>query len=284
MTITTPTRPEPPVPRAGGPTGPAPLPSPAVTTGRVLRSELVKLSSLRSVWAAVLVTALTIIAMGVITTVGTVVQSVPPDGADTPSDPVGGALAGISLAVYPVAALGVLAVTSEYASGTIKATLSAVPRRPLLVRGKVLALVSVTFLVTLVSSLTAFLASAAVLAADHQALSLTDPGAFRAVAGAAGYLTGVGLLASASAWLLRSTAGSLAALFGVLVMLPPLAMLLPSKVATAVIPYLPDTAGQALMQTMPGDLLPPLAGLAVFALYVVLALAGATALLQRRDA
>jgi ABC-2 type transport system permease protein len=71
---------------------------------------------------------------------------------------VGAALTGISLAVYVVATLGVLAVTSEYATGTIKPALAAVPRRGLLVAGKTAVLAGVTLVVTLMATLAAFLA------------------------------------------------------------------------------------------------------------------------------
>jgi len=45
-------------------------------------------------------------------------------------------LAGLALGQLVLAVLGVLVVTSEYSSGTIRATLAAIPRRPLLLAAK----------------------------------------------------------------------------------------------------------------------------------------------------
>jgi hypothetical protein len=115
-------------------------------------------------------------------------------------------------------------------------------------------------------------------------VSLTAPGAARAVIGAALYLTGITLLGAGFGWLLRSTAGALAALFGVLVVLPVIGLLLPRSVGAAVLPYLPDNAGTAIMQLTPGGHLGPWAGLGVFAGYVGLTLVGAAITLRRRDA
>jgi hypothetical protein len=102
--------------------------------------------------------------------------------------------------------------------------------------------------------------------------------------GAALYLTGVGLMAVGLGWLLRSTAGALATLLGVFVLLPVLGLLLPSSIGDVVLPYLPGNAGAAIMQLTPGDQLGPWVGLAVYFGYVFLTLMGATIWLRRRDA
>jgi ABC-type transport system involved in multi-copper enzyme maturation permease subunit len=257
---------------------------PGVTTARVVRSELIKLLSVRSTYFALLGTILAIVGIATFVAVGIVVQETPP-GPGATVDPTGGALSGVSLAVYLVAALGVLMVTGEYSTGTIKATLAAVPRRGTLVRGKVIAAAAVILPVSLASTLIAFLAARTVLSTGDMSISLTTPGVLRAVTGAALYLTAVSLLASGLAWLLRSTAGALATLFGILIVLPVAAYLLPAPVRDDVMAYLPDSAGMAILQTAPSPAqLPPWTGFGVFTAYTALTLIAGAVLLHRRDA
>ena len=251
-----------------------------VTVGRVVASELIKLRTARSMIAALATAGLLVVGAGVFGAVGLVVQEPAPAGAD----PLGGALTGVDPASYAVATLGVLAVTSEYASGTIKTTLAAVPRRGQLVLGKAMALAAVTLVVMFAAVVATFFIAQAVLSTAGMSLSPAAPGVARVLAGSSLYLTGVTLLAAGLGWLLRSTAGALAALFGVLAVLPVIGLFLPERVAAAVVPYLPGNAGTAVMQLAPGGQLPAWAGLAVFAGYVTLTLAAATAVLRRRDA
>ncbi|HYN93071.1 MAG TPA: ABC transporter permease [Pilimelia sp.] len=254
---------------------------PAVTVRRVLLAELIKLRSVRSTTYALLTTVLAIAGLAVFAAVGATVQAGAPEGPD----PTGGSLAGLSLAGYVIAALGVLAVTAEYRTGTIASTLAAVPRRGTVLVAKALAVAGVVFPVTVASTVGAFVAVRAVLATAGIDISLGEPGVLRAVVGGALYLTVVALLGSGLGWLLRSTAGALAALFGVLILLPVAALLLPAGLRAAVLPYLPDSAGMAIVQTTPADgQLAPWTGFAVFSAYAAGTLLAAAWALRRRDA
>jgi ABC-2 type transport system permease protein len=256
-----------------------------VTTARVVHAELVKLRTVRSTVSMVAATAASLVGMGAFAAVGTVVGDAPPAGlADPTTDPTAGSLSGVGLAVFFVAALGVLPVTGEYSSGTVRATLAAVPGRRRLVAGKTMAVAATALAVTLASTLGSFLVARAIVATDGVTASLGQPGVARAVVGAALYLTLVAVLATGLAWLLRSAAGALAAVFGVLFLLPVVGLLLPAPVAAAVLPYLPNNAGTAIMQLSDGGQLGPWTGLAVFAGYAAATLAAAVALLRRRDA
>jgi hypothetical protein len=83
----------------------------------------------------------------------------------------------------------------------------------------------------------------------------------------------------------RNTGGAIAALFGLLLVLPLLAQALPNSLQHNVSKYLPMLAGTAGMNTTPGDdRLPPWTGLGIFALYVVVALGIGLYVLRRRDA
>jgi len=254
-----------------------------ISIGRVTHAELIKLLTVRSSYSALLTTVLALIGIGAFTAFGATLQRTAP-GGEAAVDPTGGALTGVNLAVYIVAALGVLAVTSEYSTGTIKATLAAVPNRSILVWAKVLAVASTVLLVALPSTVIAFFAADAVLATAGIKVSLAEPGVLRAVVGAALYLSAVALFASGLGWLLRSTAGALATLFGILVILPVAAYLLPARLRDDVMRYLPDSAGMAILQTAPGPAqLAPWTGFGVFTAYTAITLIAAALVLRRRD-
>ncbi len=251
------------------------------TVDRVAAAELIKLGSVPSMIYAMAVAVGSIIGIGSFTAFGQVRAAAT---ADATADPTGGALTGVSFAVYAIATLGTLAVTSEYGTGTIRPTLVAVPRRSMLVVGKVLALVAATLPLTLASNLIAFVAAKGILATADRSISLTTPGVARVVIGAAFYLTGVALLSAGLGWLLRNTAGALAALFVILTVLPVIGFFLPPEAGQKIVPYLPNNAGTAVMQLTPGGQLGPWTGLAVFIGYATITLIAATVLLRRRDA
>ncbi|HYP44237.1 MAG TPA: hypothetical protein VEQ66_03455 [Propionibacteriaceae bacterium] len=257
-----------------------------VTLARVVRSEITKLYTLRSVVVALSITVLLIVASGLFAAVGIIVSDAPttPEGGDATADPLGGSLSGVSPAMFAVAALGVIAVTSEFTSGTIQSTFAAVPRRLPVLFGKAIALVLVVLPVTAVSALITFLGAKAVLATEELHLSLIEPGVARALLGAGLYLTGVAVMAAAFGWLLRNTAGALALLLGLLVVVPVIGFFLPPAVARVVVPLLPNNAGTAVMQLEPGGMLPPWIGIGVFFLYTAAVLALAVVIVGRRDA
>jgi hypothetical protein len=84
--------------------------------------------------------------------------------------------------------------------------------------------------------------------------------------------------------IIRSTAGAIASLFGLILVLPAIAAALPTSIRDSVDKYLPGNAGQAIFHTMRDtSTLSPWAGLAVFALYAAAALAAGLFLVGRRD-
>lgn len=258
-----------------------------VTTVRVAHAELIKLRSLRSTAYALAVAAVSIVGMAIFTAIGVVAGqgSEPGMPGDPTHDPTGGALSGVSIAYFAVATLGVLTVTGEYATGMNRATMAAVPRRSRIVVGKAIAVVALTLPVTVLSTVTAFVAARAIMATAGISLPFTEPGTARAVIGAGFYLTGIALLGTAFGWLLRSTAGALSTLVGVLLVLPTLGLLLPRAIGERILPYLADSAGQAVMTTAPSTgQLAPWTGLAVFGLWIAVALSAAAVLVSRRDA
>jgi hypothetical protein len=123
------------------------------------------------------------------------------------------------------------------------------------------------------------------LSAKHANVSITDSGVLRAVLGAGTYLTLVGLLGIGLGTLLRRTAGAIATLFGLVLVLPALTEALPSPWDTDVGKLLPINAGRALFAVRPStDLLSPGQGFLVLLATVGVVLVLATVAIVRRDA
>ena len=282
----------------------ATLPAPGVHTGteevtfaRVVHSEWIKWKTLRSTWISLAAALVAAIGLGILFSAlrashlaaeqgriqGT--PSGPRLGADAGLDPTLISLRGLFLAQLAVGVLGVLMITGEYGTGMIRASLTSVPRRWPVLLAKTVVFGSVTFVVSTAASLVAFLGGQAALHSHHLGVSLSSPGAARAVIGGGLYLTLVGLLALGCGFMLRNTGGAVATLFGLILVLPLLANALPTSWQNDVNQYLPLNAGVSLISTVrQAHSLGAAAGGAVFAAYAVVALAIGTVVLLRRDA
>ena len=98
----------------------------------------------------------------------------------------------------------------------IRTTLAAVPRRLPVLWGKAMLVTVATLAVSLPAAFVAFVAGQSILARAHLSVPLSDPGVVRAVIGGALYLAVAALIGLGLGGLLRSTAGGIAALFGLL--------------------------------------------------------------------
>jgi ABC-type transport system involved in multi-copper enzyme maturation permease subunit len=225
-------------------------------------------------------------------------------GAGLVTDPVGFILGtGLGLGQLAICVLGALVITSEYSSGSIRASLLAVPRRyPLLlakglvfaalvvIAGEIVAFCSYFIGAAIVTGHTVTesfpIAHHAVTVHHRVTVSLSQPGVTRAVVGAGLYLTVLGVFALAIGALIRHTAGAITAVIGMVLVIFPLAGLLPGSWGAHVHAYLPTVAGQLITADKPqaGQLLSAWQGFGVFCAWTALLLAAALYLLQRRDA
>jgi ABC-type transport system involved in multi-copper enzyme maturation permease subunit len=247
----------------------------------VVRAEFTKFRSVASTGWTLLSALVLVIGFGILYAMARVSR---PPADPSAFDATAASLSGVQVAQIAVGVLGVLAVTGEYATGLIRTTFTAVPRRTPVLVGKAAVVAAGTFAVSLPAVFVAFLAGQSVLSPEDLDVSLAAPGVLRAVVGAALYLTVVALLGLALGALLRSTAGAIAALFGALFALQMAVGFLPDDVYRDVAKYLPAPAGQAVVNVDPDPYyLSPWAGLALFVLYTVVLLALATWRVRRRD-
>lgn len=255
-----------------------------VTQPRTISSEWIKLTTLRSTWIVLGLTMLGMVLVGALASwaiethwnrLGL--------GERLTFSPITQSLTGVNLAQLTVGVLGVLVITGEYSTGMIRATLAAVPRRLPVLWAKLLVFGAMTFVVSAIAAVVSFALGQALL--QSHGTTFGAPGALRAVLGAALYLTVVGALALGIGFLVRSTAGGIATVFGLLLVLPAIGHVLPSSWQQHLLPYLPSNAGGVLftMHPDPGSLA-PWPGFLVMCAWAAAAVAGAAAVLVRRDA
>jgi ABC-type transport system involved in multi-copper enzyme maturation permease subunit len=266
--------------------GVAPSADLRVTQWRLVKSEWLKFWSLRSSWITLAATVVGMVGFAALiagVTASRYSSLSAPDKAVF--DPVGTSLSGYFIAQLIVGVLGVLLVTGEYGTGMIRATMAAAPRRLPVIWAKAAVFAVVTFTVTAVAALASFYIGQALLHSQHVDVALTAPGVLRTVLGVPLYLTAVGLFGAAIGWMIRNTAGGIATVFSLLLVLPNLARVLPASWGNHINPYLPSNAGQEILtwHTDAGSLA-PWTGYLVFLIYIAVAFVGAAILVKRRDA
>ena len=253
---------------------------------RTVAAELTKLATVRST-AVMLASSLVIgveMAALVATSFRVSFDRLPAD-QQARFDPLFVTFYGQTLAQLTVVVFGVLAVTSEYSTGTAAASLLAMPRRGQWYAGK-LAAVGLTVLgVAIVSVLVSFIVGQAAL--GRLATSLAARGVAEALVGTCLYLTVICLFAAGLAMLLRGAVATLAILLPLLFLGSQGLGNVPGL--RSVTQYLPDQAGMVIMHlTVPGD--PrfgrdygPWTGLAIVLAWTVASVLAGYVALRRRD-
>jgi hypothetical protein len=164
------------------------------------------------------------------------------------------ALAGVVFAELAAVVVGAALITSEYATGMIRTTLTATQSRLRVLAAKVAVLVLVTFPTALAASALAFVLAQPLLrdggyvAPAYPTVTITDPGAARAVVGTALLLTAYALIALGIGTMLRHSGATIAA--GIAIIFVPLLMLglFPQSVRLRLEQFSP-LAGMAVQST-----------------------------------
>ncbi len=229
---------------------PARLPPGRYSLVDLARSEWTKLRSVRStLWSFVIVVVLGV-GVGVLATAETRAHWA--TSGHGGFQPIRTSLIGIDIAQLVIGVLGVLVMTGEYGTGTIRATFSAAPRRPLVLVAKTGVFAVVAVVISEVVAFLSFFLGQAMLTAPATHATLSTPGALRAVVGSGLYICVIGLLGLGLGVVVRHTAGAIGALVGVLLILPIVVSALPSSIVNAVQRYEPLQIGK-MMITVPTD-------------------------------
>ncbi len=248
--------------------------------GHTMIAEWTKIRSVRStVWSLILLVVLDLgfTALFTALTVAQWDRTGATERAALIADPTSVILGGgLQLSQLTVCVLGVIVVASS---------LLAVPRRIPVLAAKSVVFGLLIFVLGTAVSFASFFLGAPILH-SRAPVSLGDPGVLRAVIGGGLYLTMLGLFALAVGAIVRHVAAGITVVIGLVLVLAPLAQLLPGTLGKHVHAYLPSEAGRLIGQTVqrPDDLLSPWQGYAVFGAWTAVLLIVAGMLLTRRDA
>lgn len=255
----------------------------------VLASEWIKMRSVRSTgWS---IFAMTLITIGVAVIAGISVThqwstfSLPDK---LTFDPTALSLRGLLFSELVIGVLGVLVISAEYGTVTIRATLSAVPHRPLVLATKAAVFAAVALVVGEVLSFGAFFLGQALLSSPAPHATLSQPGVLRAVVGGGLLVPVFGLFALGIGAIVRHTAGAITAYVGAFLVLPLIIQALPSSLSHPILKFMPF----AIINTMTsvrdmfdfGPTFSPWTGFGVMCAYAVAALLIGGWLMVRRDA
>ena len=193
---------------------------------------------------------------------------------------------GMMFAQVTAVVLGGLLVTGEYATGMIRATLSATPRRGSVLAAKTLVLTGTLVVAGTVTAFAGYLGGNLFLDRAGIGIALGDDGVLRALVGSGLYMAGLGLLAAAVGLLVRHTAATLSIVLAVVFVVGNMVFLLPGAWGEWIAKLMPGNAGSGVATPVSfnPNLLDPWVGFGVFAAEVVAVLAVGWLAFQRRDA
>ena len=205
-------------------------------------------------------------------------------GARALWDPTALSGSGLVIVQFAMGVLGIVIITSEYATGAIRTSLAAVPRRGRFLGAKAVMIAGVAFIAAEIITFAAYFVGQALISGRAPTASLSQPGVLRALIGYGLYEALIALLGLALGALLRHAAAAIAVLVALIFVLPAIAGALPSSMGNTVEKFWPTQAGQQVTVVVSGaNELTAWAGFSVLCLFVAIVLAAAFFVLGRRD-
>lgn len=256
----------------------------------VIASEFTKLRSVRSTYWTI--AALIIVSVGIAAIAGFGIES---SLHNNPQNKAGldatqaSLIAFFELGQLIIAVVGAMSITSEYSTGMIRTSMTAMPRRGTVYLGKLIVLTTVTLVVSVVTSFIAFFVGQAALSGSGLSASLfhsttvpananvtpppggngppvvtfqgtdlvTSGHVLTAVIGTALFVTVVALIAFGLGAIIRHTAGAITSTIGLLFVLSIIIQILPDNWRWDIMRFFPDAAGRVISVTV-GDTNPHL--------------------------
>ena len=243
-----------------------------------IRSEFTKLRSVRSTYWTI--AAMVIVSVGFAAIAGFAIANnlhnnpVNKAGMDATQASLGGFF---ELGQLIIAVLGALTITSEYSTGMIRTSLTAMPRRGTVYAAKLLVFGAVTLVVSLITSFIAFFVGQAAMSGSGVSASLfhsvtiranavqngpagnvtfsgtiviTPATVLTAIIGTALFVTVVAMIAFGLGAIIRHTAGAITSAIGLMFVLPIIVQLLPDTWRWDIVRFFPDAAGRVLSVTV----------------------------------
>ena len=252
-------------------------------------SEWIKFRTIRSTIYTLVVTFVLCVGLGALISFGRSQHALRQGGGGLLADPTRVSLQGFSIAEIAIGVIGVLIISSEYATGSIRATLAATPRRGTVLVAKTLVLFIATLRIGEACSFLSFFVGQAIIRGQGvNSATLSSPGAFRGVALAGLSLALLAVFAMGIATMLRHTAGSITAYVALLLVTFLLLAPLPVDWQHRVSKFLPEVLTSSMRAaTSAGSDFSTFSALTstlVLAAYALAAVIGGAYLLHRRDA
>jgi ABC-2 type transport system permease protein len=256
-----------------------------VTFAGALRSEFTKIRSVRSTYWTLLAMFVVVVGFGALASAGAAHSG--PHGPNF--DAARQSLAGLYIGQLIIGVLGVLVISSEYATGMIRTTLTTNPHRGMMIAAKGVVFTVIALVASLITAFAAFFLGQALMSSEHLNVTLSDPNVLRAVIGGALFLTACGVLSFGLGLLLRHTAGGIATMVGLLFVVTIVVNFLPQSWQNNVDRWIPALAGGQIWMARP---LPPgntpmysaWPSFAILCGYAVIAVAAGVILFRQRDA
>ncbi len=253
------------------------------TLGDVLASEWAKLRSVRSTTWTLVALAATSIGLTALVCWAVADELAAGETGEAPGMFI---TWGVTFGQIAALVLGTLVISSEYASGSIRPSLAAVPRRMRLLAAKAAVLAGTMLVLGLVVSFASYAVGDWFLAREGVGVPLSDDGVVRALVGNGLYLSVLALFGLGLGLVLRHTAAAVTVGIALVFVVGTLVQLIPGTVGEWVSKLMPGNAGSAVttVGSWDPDQLGPWAGFGVFALETAVLLAVGAVLLARRDA
>lgn len=264
----------------------------------IIRSEWVKLVTLRSTWWCLGILA--VLTAGLPAFIAFIIGE-PYEGQPASVDIgystwVNATVLPIGFTVLAAAVLGCLVITGEYGTGMIRSTMAAAPKRLSALFAKAFMIGLTVFVTSVVALVIGAVLSGLIFSGNGYVIEFGEARVWLTILAAAGYPALVALFSVGVGTMLRNSAGSIAAVLGLLLVVPTIVQLfgaltgedwvfdvgnfLPSSLGSVM--YMPTVDGNAVMMQGTVSLDPLQATLAMIA-WVVAALVGGAVLLKSRD-
>ena len=246
---------------------------------QTMRAEWTKLVSLRSTRWTLAVTAVGTFLVTYLATHGALHHS---KAWYQGFDPTNQSLSGLAIGSLALGVLGILAMSGEYGSGTIRSSLAAMPRRGVFLSAKALVVGLGTLVIGEVLSFVSFFEGQAVLRGGAPTASLGQPGVLRAVALSGVFLGLFALLGLGIGTVIRHTAGAIAVFAGITFLVP----ILFNSISHGIARLAPELifANSIAAVHRQGNAVSVTIGVVLMLVYCATALGLGALLLNRRDA
>jgi hypothetical protein len=274
---------------------------PRLTFARVLRSEWIKVTTVPS--TVILLASTLVVMVGLAALASWSLQTGqaqldsggPPPQMGPPGEPLpdfsdlarGAPSSGIIFGQLLIASLAVVLIASEWATGMIRSTMVAVPKRVPALLAKNAIAAAVSFLIGAAAALLSYVVAQPILAVEDLDFALSDDRIGASIVNTGTYLALIAVISMGIGTLLRNTAGGVVTAVGLFFVLPVIVVNLISRLADWIpdaARFLPTNAGEQLVAVVAEEgALTQLEGGLVMAAWAVVLLVASLLVTRKRD-